>query len=103
MIVRTLNANYSTPPYGLGGASTVYPVSAFITDIVYMKETQIPIDVKLITVSLFESRSDKRDPTSRQRMGVRCRQVEGGSRFTADIVKLAMRQVWSDDLTHLCS
>lgn len=56
MIVRTLNTNYSTPPYGLGGANTVYPVSAFITDVVYMKDIQIPIDVEAITVSLSASR-----------------------------------------------
>lgn len=53
--MRTLNTDYFTPPHGLGGASTIYPVSAFITDLVYMKETQIPVDVKLITVSFGES------------------------------------------------
>ncbi|KAF4623230.1 hypothetical protein D9613_001997 [Agrocybe pediades] len=78
-IVRTLNENNHTPAYGLGGANTTYPVSAFITDLVYLKGCKIPVDVKLITS-----------------MGVRCRELEGEQRFDADIVTHAMRQVWAD-------
>jgi hypothetical protein len=55
-IVRTLNANYSTPPYGRGGANTIYPTSAFITDLVYSKGTTIAIDEMQITVSYISYR-----------------------------------------------
>ncbi|KDR85213.1 hypothetical protein GALMADRAFT_218346 [Galerina marginata CBS 339.88] len=78
-IVRTLNTNYFTQAYGLGGANTTYPISAFITDLVYLKGTQVAVDVKRITL-----------------MGVRCREFEGGARFDADSVALAMKQVWMD-------
>lgn len=50
-IVRTLNTDYSERAYGLGSANTTYPVSAFITDLVYLKGTQVAVDVKRITVS----------------------------------------------------
>ncbi|KIM47992.1 hypothetical protein M413DRAFT_439685 [Hebeloma cylindrosporum] len=78
-IARTLNSDYSTQPYGLGGVNTRYPISAFITDLVYLQGTQIVVDVKKITA-----------------MGVRCREVEGGPRFDADTVALAMQDVWQD-------
>ncbi|KAF9535798.1 hypothetical protein CPB83DRAFT_34779 [Crepidotus variabilis] len=48
-IARTLNTNYSTPAYGLGGANTIYPISAFITDVVYLKGTSVAVDVEKIT------------------------------------------------------
>jgi hypothetical protein len=44
-IVRTLNGAQA---FGLGGASTTYPVSAFITDMVYLKGTRIDVNVKEI-------------------------------------------------------
>lgn len=50
-IVRTLNANYSDQTYGIGLANTRYPISAFITDIVYLKGTKVTVDVQAITVS----------------------------------------------------
>ncbi|KAF5312620.1 hypothetical protein D9619_003063 [Psilocybe cf. subviscida] len=78
-IVRTLNANYSDQTYGVGLANTRYPISAFITDIVYLKGTKVTVDVEAITL-----------------MGVRCREVEGEGRFGAETVALAMRQIWSD-------
>lgn len=52
-IVRTLNAQYQMQPYGLGNASTTYPVSAFITDLVYLEGTTVHVDVKHITVSVL--------------------------------------------------
>jgi len=76
-IARTLNTSHSTHAYGLGGASTTYPISAFITDLVYLQGTQVLVDVKQITS-----------------MGVRCREIEGGSRFDADSVALVMRRIW---------
>uniref|UniRef100_A0A8H7Y5S9 Uncharacterized protein n=1 Tax=Psilocybe cubensis TaxID=181762 RepID=A0A8H7Y5S9_PSICU len=78
-IVQTLNNNnHSTPVYGLGGANTTYPTSAFITDLVYLKGTKVPVDVKQITL-----------------MGVRCREFDGGSRFDAATVAHAMGEVWA--------
>lgn len=50
-IVRTLNANYSAPQYGLGNANTTYPASAFITDLVYLKNAKVPINEVAIRVS----------------------------------------------------
>lgn len=49
-IVRTLNASYNSQPFGLGNVSTTYPVSAFITDMVYLKGTDIAVDVERLTV-----------------------------------------------------
>jgi len=46
---------------------------------VYIKGTRIPMDVHQIT-----------------RMGVRCREIEGGIRFSADTVEIAMRQLWCE-------
>ncbi|KAF8973791.1 hypothetical protein BDZ97DRAFT_1900575 [Flammula alnicola] len=77
-IVRTLNSDYSNQTYGLGSANTTYPVSAFVTDLVYLKTTQIAVDVEHITL-----------------LGVRCREVEG-TRFDADTVAFAMKQVCTD-------
>jgi len=75
-IVRTLNGNYSAQTFGLGAANTTYPISAFITDMVYLKGTSIKVNVKEIMM-----------------MGVRCREVEGCSRYDADQVRVAMKQV----------
>ena len=50
-IVRTLNSDYSTQTFGLGGANTTYPISAFITDMVYLKGTHIKVDVEEIAAS----------------------------------------------------
>ena len=52
-IVRTLNASYRVEPYGLGHAATMYPVSAFITHLVYLRGTSIEVDIQRVTVSLF--------------------------------------------------
>ncbi|KAF8912880.1 hypothetical protein CPB84DRAFT_1811880 [Gymnopilus junonius] len=78
-ITRTLNTSHSAHTYGLGGANTTYPISAFITDLVYLQGTQVSVDVNQITS-----------------LGVRCREVEGGSRFDADSVALVMRRIWAD-------
>jgi hypothetical protein len=50
-IARILNNDYCAQTYGLGGANTRYPISAFVTDLVYLEGTQIAVDVKKITVS----------------------------------------------------
>ncbi|KAL4244481.1 CofD-like domain superfamily protein [Abortiporus biennis] len=60
-IVRTLNTAYSSKPYGgLGQAATTYPVSAFVTHLVYLKDTLVEVDVDEITT-----------------LGVSCVEVEG--------------------------
>ena len=50
-IVRTLNSDYSIKAFGLGGANTTYPISAFITDMVYLKGTHIKVDTEEIAAS----------------------------------------------------
>jgi hypothetical protein len=98
-IVRTLNTNYSSLPFGLGGASTIYPASAFVTDVVYIKGTTIEVDETKITVSLALLLMYM-ELMCNQSMGVKCREVEisGGSRFNADTADFAMRQAWLDSL-----
>jgi hypothetical protein len=78
-IARILNNDYCTQAYGLGGANTRYPISAFVTDLVYLQGTHIAVDLKKISA-----------------MGVHCREVKGGPRFDADVVALAMQEVWRD-------
>ncbi|KAJ7785650.1 hypothetical protein B0H16DRAFT_1753437 [Mycena metata] len=80
-ITRTLNAQYSTPSYGLAygggagaGSNTMFPVSAFITDLVYLKDTSVRVDLRAITA-----------------MGVRCTEVpSSGGGFDAQGVKEAL-------------
>lgn len=50
-IVGVLNSDYQKPSYGLGNASTVYPISAFITHLVWLEGTLIKVDVMALTVS----------------------------------------------------
>jgi len=95
-IARTLNSDYSTQPYGLGGVNTRYPISAFITDLIYLQGTQIIVDAKKITVSVGFYLVKTMLSTRTQAMGVRCRQVKRGSRFDADIVAFALEEVWQD-------
>jgi len=83
-IVRTLNSNYRIEPYGLGNANTRYPVSAFVTDLVYLKGTTVSVDLPRITS-----------------LGVRCTEVEGvavggRSRFAADNVSDVLAKIWEE-------
>jgi len=58
-IVGTLNSQYQKQPYGLGGMTTMYPASAFITHMVYLRGTTVKVDVKLITVGhVFSKKVD---------------------------------------------
>ena len=63
-ITRTLNARYQVEPYGLGpgNAATTYPVSTFVTHLVYLRDCAVPVDVALISVRPF--RSEKHNPGS---------------------------------------
>ncbi|KAK7064760.1 hypothetical protein R3P38DRAFT_2826273 [Favolaschia claudopus] len=82
VIARTLNAQYNTQSYGLAygfgvGSNTTFPVSAFITDLVYLKDTSVRVDSKHITA-----------------MGVRCTAVEGtGGVFDAAGVQWALGEI----------
>ncbi|KAF7367414.1 hypothetical protein MSAN_00804000 [Mycena sanguinolenta] len=77
-IVRTLNAHYNTHSYGLGyGSNTTFPVSAFITNLVYLKDTSVQVDLRQITA-----------------MGVRCTEVDGSDgAFDAVSVKHALDEI----------
>lgn len=58
----TLNAQYQKPPYGLGNANTTYPVSAFITHMVYLERTHVDVDVIAVTA-----------------LGVKCIKISGSN------------------------
>ncbi len=50
-IAQTLNNGHHARTYGgLSKADTTYPVSAFITHLVYLKGTVVEVDVTRITV-----------------------------------------------------
>lgn len=50
-IVRTLNESHHSPSYsGLGRANTTYPISAFITHLVYLQGTTVEVDEAEIIV-----------------------------------------------------
>lgn len=85
-IARTLNTSHSPTRYGIGDATTTYPISAFITDLVYIKNTTVEIDVAKVT-----------------RLGVRCTEVEPGKhglestgntpKFDAENVRRAIEKI----------
>lgn len=51
-LANTLNAQYPGHQYSLGNAHTRYPISAFITDVVYLTGGKVPIDILKLTVNL---------------------------------------------------
>ncbi|KAF9457476.1 UPF0052-domain-containing protein [Collybia nuda] len=80
-MVRTLNASYHTQPYGLGNANTTYPISAFVTDLVYLKGSKVFVDVQVVTG-----------------LGVKCLEIECGKdgqepSFDAEIVQRAITAI----------
>ncbi|KAI0726018.1 UPF0052-domain-containing protein [Fomitopsis betulina] len=85
-IVRTLNESHHSPSYsGLGRANTTYPISAFITHLVYLQGTTVEVD----EAEIIE-------------LGVECVQVKGMlddksdvPQFDADCVRSAMRRIIS--------
>lgn len=86
-IVRTLNTPYHSQTYGgLGRVETTYPVSAFVTHLVYLKGTLVEVDVARITA-----------------LGVRCVQVEGSldktnqPQFDAACVRQAVEGIMEMD------
>lgn len=48
--MRTLNVSYQRHYAGLGDVSTLYPASAFVTHLLYLKGTMVPVDVEHVTV-----------------------------------------------------
>ncbi|KII86481.1 hypothetical protein PLICRDRAFT_700522 [Plicaturopsis crispa FD-325 SS-3] len=84
-IVRTLNEQYHVQPYGLGGVTTTYPVSAFITHLVYLQGCEVEVNVPRITS-----------------LGVRCVRAdneggEGPLRFDADSVQRALKGILAEE------
>ncbi|TFY60593.1 hypothetical protein EVJ58_g5048 [Rhodofomes roseus] len=83
-IARTLNQSHHSPTYGgLGRVDTTYPVSAFITHLVYLQGTTVEVNEALITA-----------------LGVECVQAKGTldeksgvPQFDADCVRDAMRRI----------
>ncbi|KIJ59822.1 hypothetical protein HYDPIDRAFT_99914 [Hydnomerulius pinastri MD-312] len=83
-IAAVLNSQYQTPSYGLGNASTIYPISAFITHLVYLEGTSVHVDVKALTA-----------------LGVRCIMVRGKSedaterspQYDAGAIRHALAQI----------
>ncbi|KAH0838708.1 UPF0052-domain-containing protein [Lanmaoa asiatica] len=83
-IVGVLNSDYQKPSYGLGNASTVYPISAFITHLIWLEGTLIEVDVMALTA-----------------LGVKSIMVRGnvegdanqGPRYDAGVVRYALAQI----------
>lgn len=79
-IVRTLNATHHVHSYGIGNMHTTYPVSAFITDLVYLRGSEIDINVKDITS-----------------LGIKCTEIGGtdghATSFNAENVGEAIRSI----------
>ncbi|KAF9056393.1 hypothetical protein BJ165DRAFT_1381113 [Panaeolus papilionaceus] len=80
VIVKTLNDNYSTASYGLGQANTTYPISAFITDLVYLRSSRNIVDEEKLAG-----------------VGVCCRMVDNEStRYDAQIVREVLKDISND-------
>ncbi|KAH7884009.1 UPF0052-domain-containing protein [Phlebopus sp. FC_14] len=80
-IASVLNLHYQTPPYGLGNANTNFPISAFITHLVYLEDTTVEVNVKALTS-----------------FGVKCMMVrgtrkDGDPQYGAEDIKYAIAQI----------
>ncbi|KAK1224706.1 hypothetical protein PQX77_012379 [Marasmius sp. AFHP31] len=76
-ITRTLNDTYEPQSYGIGNARTQFPISAFVTDLIYLRNTKVDIDVKKLTA-----------------LGVRCTEAEGdGMKFDVSSVQSAVAHI----------
>lgn len=101
-IAGVLNSDYQKPSYGLGNASTVYPISAFITHLVWLEGTLIEVDAMTLTVgpdSIIRHRCLRLFIL--QALGVKSimvrSNVEGnadqGLRYDADMVRRVLAQI----------
>ncbi|KAF5377313.1 hypothetical protein D9615_006412 [Tricholomella constricta] len=76
-MARTLNGSYHTQPYGLGYVNTTYPISAFVTHLVYLRGTKILVDEEHITS-----------------LGVKCTEIGGhANSFDAEVVRQAINEI----------
>ncbi|KAG6902984.1 hypothetical protein C0995_008557 [Termitomyces sp. Mi166 len=82
-IARTLNGTYQTQPYGLGNANTTYPISAFVTHLVYLKDGSVQVDTEHIT-----------------RLGVKCVQITSvdghTTSYNAELVEQAITEILAE-------
>ncbi|KAF8060950.1 hypothetical protein FPV67DRAFT_314882 [Lyophyllum atratum] len=80
-MVRTLNGSYQTQPYGLGNVNTTYPISAFVTHLVYLRGSNVLVDMEHITS-----------------LGVKCMEIaveDGhGISFDVDLVRHAINEIF---------
>ncbi|KAI6153145.1 hypothetical protein BKA82DRAFT_4086460 [Pisolithus tinctorius] len=79
-IVSVLNSPYQKPPHGLGNVQTIYPISAFITHLVYLENTSIAIDKEELTA-----------------LGVQCVGVKGvkadGAQYDDEVIRKAVCRI----------
>lgn len=86
----------------MGNANTTYPISAFVTDLVYLKGTTVSVDLPKITVSSMIVLSWFRSVRLFfQSLGVRCTEVEGvavggRSQFAADNISDVLAKIWEE-------
>ncbi|KAG6857669.1 hypothetical protein H0H87_010238 [Tephrocybe sp. NHM501043] len=82
-MTRTLNGTYQSQPYGLGNANTTYPISAFLTHMIYLTDTSVKVDVGRITG-----------------LGVKCVEIAGTNghttSFNAELVERAIQHILAE-------
>ena len=100
-----MNTPYRRHYDGLGEASTTYPISAFVTHMLYLKGTLVPVDVKAVTVRNVSLSLLMRDAHCLgQALGVKCVEVVGATdpktqapRFSAGSVRRAIMHLLEED------
>ncbi|KIM51678.1 hypothetical protein SCLCIDRAFT_142755 [Scleroderma citrinum Foug A] len=81
-IATILNTHYQKPPYGLGNVQTIFPISAFVTHLVYLEGTSVVLDENELT-----------------NLGVMCVKVRGVNgvdqhpRYDSNVVRQAVDQI----------
>lgn len=82
-VASVLNSPYQKPFHGLGNAQTIYPISAFITHLVYLEDTSIAVDEENLTA-----------------LGVQCVRIKGvkvetaqEARYGGEVVREAVRRI----------
>jgi len=82
-IARTLNTHYHVQSYSLGNANTTYPISAFITHLVYLRGISILVDVdRIMSLGVKCIAADGQHPTA-----------DGVPVFDAGCVRRAMYEI----------
>ena len=49
-----MNAQYQPESYGIGNAATTFPVSAFVTHLVYLRGGLVSVDEDRVAVSIID-------------------------------------------------